>query len=116
MKGDTDGDGQLDGAEVVAGTDVLDSADSLRIVSIDGASGDIVLEWTSVLGKSYEVLWSTDLLEPGSDENEDNGEAEKGGAEEAKAHDGGAGGVAFGIFEEVADEPDEEDAEEATAR
>jgi hypothetical protein len=65
LKGDTDGDGQWDGAEVVAGTDALDSADSFRIVSVDGASSDITLEWTSVSGKSYEVLWSTELSETG---------------------------------------------------
>ena len=60
---DTDGDGHSDGAEVrAAGTDPLDPTSFLGVTEIlhDGDSVD--LTWTSVVGKTYSVEASTDLV------------------------------------------------------
>jgi hypothetical protein len=61
LRTDTDGDGQSDYAEQLAGTDPLDSSSVLRIekLALDGAKA--VVEWESVLGRSYSLLWSDDL-------------------------------------------------------
>jgi len=61
---DTDGDGQSDAAEAIAGTNPADPKDFLRIVSITPATvagGPISLAWTSVPGKAYLVQQSTTL-------------------------------------------------------
>lgn len=58
---DSDGDGQSNRAEWIAGTDPFDSEDSLRIVSFEMSNDELVLLWKSAPGKSYQVLGSTDL-------------------------------------------------------
>ncbi|MDB6125232.1 MAG: hypothetical protein JWQ71_4225 [Pedosphaera sp.] len=57
--GDNDGDGMTNLQEDIAGTNPLDSTSMLRIVSL--ANGASVLTWTSVSGKSYQVLGTTNL-------------------------------------------------------
>ena len=60
---DTDGDGQNDAAEYVAGTSPVDRTDHLRIVSLNFQPGADLgsLRWTSVSNRSYQVQSSTDL-------------------------------------------------------
>jgi len=60
---DSDRDGMSDGDEMRAGTDLLDSDSLLLITSTLSFSGtDVILSWTSVTGKNYEVQFtSTDL-------------------------------------------------------
>ena len=55
--GDYDGDGMSNLAEDIAGTNPLDAASVLRIVSL--ANGASVLTWTSVTGRNYQVLGTT---------------------------------------------------------
>lgn len=62
--GDSDGDGQSDAAEAVAGTNPNNAADFLRITSVSPATeggGPITLTWSSVPGKWYQVQESTTL-------------------------------------------------------
>ena len=60
---DSDGDGQTDAEEALAGTSPTDPADSLRIMEIGFAAGNqIMLTWTSVSGKSYRVQSSPDFV------------------------------------------------------
>ena len=49
---DTDGDGQSDGAEALAGTNPNDPGSALKIVRI---TGQCLVEWTTVAGKTYQV-------------------------------------------------------------
>lgn len=55
---DTDGDGMGNGSEALAGTNPLDPASSLRILDLTTAN---VLTWSSVSGKTYQVLASPGL-------------------------------------------------------
>ena len=60
--GDFDGDGQRNAAEVAAGTDPLSAASFFRAtVGRDG--GDVVINWTSVPGKTYAVRRRSSLTE-----------------------------------------------------
>jgi hypothetical protein len=53
---DTDGDGLSDGQEFLAGTDLLDASDYLRMVELVARStGEIAVRWESVPGKIYQV-------------------------------------------------------------
>lgn len=53
---DTDGDGMLDGAEFIAGTDGRDRTSLLEISSMFCLEGDrLYLSWQSVSGKTYHV-------------------------------------------------------------
>jgi len=60
---DSDGDGMTDGQEAAAGTDSGDPGEVLAITVIDEQAGtNVVLTWQSATGKTYAVLYSTDLL------------------------------------------------------
>ena len=59
---DTDGDGTIDGAEFVAGTDGTDDQSEFIISQILGDGNDIILQWASVEGKTYQPLASPVLL------------------------------------------------------
>lgn len=62
--GDTDGDGQSNGAEEQAGTNPNDPNDFLRLTSVTpatAAGGPVTLTWTSVPGKFYAVQQSNSL-------------------------------------------------------
>ena len=60
---DTDGDGQTDAKEALAGTSPTNSADYLRIMELAFTAGNqITLTWTSVVGKSYGVQSSPDFV------------------------------------------------------
>jgi len=53
---DTDGDGMLDGAEHLAGTDLKSRSSVLQMARINGISGGkVVVEWDSVPGKFYKI-------------------------------------------------------------
>lgn len=58
---DTDGDRQIDGHEVLAGTDPLDDASFLRVDDIRSAAspGGAVVEWPSATGRSYRITVAT---------------------------------------------------------
>ena len=59
---DTDGDGQTDAEEALAGTNPNNPADYLRIVQVTPVvANEIVLTWSSVPGKSYNVQTSAGL-------------------------------------------------------
>jgi hypothetical protein len=62
---DEDGDGANNGSEALAGTDPRDPADYFRVVSTSNSGTEIVLEWSSLEGKSYNIEYST-TQEPGS--------------------------------------------------
>ena len=59
---DRDHDGQDNLHEYLAGTDPTDPADVLKITSVvRDASGNLVLRWPSVAGKTYGIQSATDL-------------------------------------------------------
>ena len=55
---DTDGDGMSNGSEEIAGTNPLDATSALRILNL--TTGNL-LTWSSVSGKTYQVLASPGL-------------------------------------------------------
>ena len=59
---DPDGDGMSNLQEYLAGTNPLDANSALRIVHLDGGAQMVV--WTSVPGKTYQVLATTGLPGP----------------------------------------------------
>ncbi|MEM7391309.1 MAG: thrombospondin type 3 repeat-containing protein, partial [Verrucomicrobiota bacterium] len=62
---DTDGDGMLDGEEVYAGTDLNNSASLLLIETVAIQQGtNLMVQWQSVGGKTYELQSCTDLWNP----------------------------------------------------
>lgn len=61
---DTDGDGQSDAAEAIAGTNPNDALSVLRMLSIARQGEQWLIEWTSVPGKSYQVQSSQVLTLP----------------------------------------------------
>ncbi|MBT8037280.1 MAG: sulfatase-like hydrolase/transferase [Verrucomicrobiae bacterium] len=58
---DNDGDGSDNLSENIAGTDPNDSGSLFRIVNLADASTTFSVTWPSIAGRSYEILWSTDL-------------------------------------------------------
>ncbi len=58
---DPDGDGATDFQESVAGTDPDDQSSVMRITSIVPVGSHIVIIWSSVPGKSYQVLTNANL-------------------------------------------------------
>ena len=60
---DTDNDGFLDGDEVAMGTDPLDFSSRLKIQSVtESEGGNVLITWSSIEGKNYQVEKSTDLI------------------------------------------------------
>ena len=62
LDGDSDGDGQSDGLEVVAGTNALDASSFFQVCEIALSNDEISLTWPSRPGNFYEVEASLDLL------------------------------------------------------
>lgn len=60
--GDSDGDGMSDYNETLAGTDPLDANSALRITEL--ADGNRLVVWSSVSGRNYQVLATTNLFYP----------------------------------------------------
>ena len=58
---DTDGDGMNDGDEVFAGTNATSSNSVFRVLSINAASSNTVVQWSAVTNRSYRVLQSGTL-------------------------------------------------------
>lgn len=59
---DTDGDGQINRDEFIAGMDPTDPYSSFMVRTFDPASnGMFVLSWDSVTGRVYSVSWSTNM-------------------------------------------------------
>ena len=61
---DTDGDGQLDGWEAVAGTDPTDANAILEITALTNAGASRVVAWVARSNKTYRLLRSDDGLLP----------------------------------------------------
>src|SRR5436190_19356587 len=55
---DSDGDGMSNSAEDIAGTDPLNAASVLRILSLDGGN---TLIWSSISNRTYRVLAASDV-------------------------------------------------------
>jgi subtilisin-like proprotein convertase family protein len=62
--GDPDGDGFTNEQELAAETDPRDAGSALRITSIEVAGLDLVITFTSVTGKGYDVERTLDLATP----------------------------------------------------
>jgi hypothetical protein len=63
---DSDGDGMPDWAELIAGTDPHDPNSVLKL-STDvrpSPQGGLIIEWSSVPGRTYSILSTTDLARP----------------------------------------------------
>ena len=60
--GDIDGDGTTNGDEDIAGTDFNDSSSKFEVGSQTmEANGDVTINWTPVLGRTYKVQARADL-------------------------------------------------------
>lgn len=59
---DTDGDGQNDAIEYLAGTSPLDASETFKVTSIQQNGEAVSLSWPSKEGNSYEVETSQDLV------------------------------------------------------
>ncbi len=55
---DSDGDGQTDAQENLAGTDPNDAADYLRVMESRRTGGGVEITWSSIEGKAYAVEYS----------------------------------------------------------
>lgn len=65
---DTDGDGQRDGDETVAGTDLNNPLEFLGIDCVTNAAGKgFMFSWDTVSGRIYSLLYTTNLLHGWSD-------------------------------------------------
>ena len=62
--GDYDSDGFLDLHEFLAGTEATNSLSLLHVESVAGVdSNQVVLSWPGVAGKTYQILYKTNLLD-----------------------------------------------------
>jgi hypothetical protein len=59
---DDDGDGATEAEETLAGTDPRSANSRLRVQSTAISGGQISLTWSSVVGKTYKLQYSTDLI------------------------------------------------------
>ncbi|MFC7339467.1 sulfatase-like hydrolase/transferase [Haloferula chungangensis] len=59
--GDLDGDGATNVDEFIAGTNPTDNRDVLRISVFELEGQSVDLSWPSVIGRSYQLVWSSDL-------------------------------------------------------
>lgn len=60
---DTDGDGRDNFAEYLAGSDPRDPSSFFRVGTVETTpSGGFLLRWNSVLGRTYQVSYSNDLM------------------------------------------------------
>ncbi len=59
--GDSDRDGQSDEAEALAGTDPNDPSSVFRATAVANTDGTVMVTWSSVAGKSYDVEYSVTL-------------------------------------------------------
>jgi hypothetical protein len=60
---DSDGDGMMDGHELAAGTDLNDPSSLLMMVEIlPGENGNMEVMWDSVIGKVYQLEYTTNSL------------------------------------------------------
>lgn len=62
-KADTDDDGQDDGFENQAGTDPQSGASFFAITDFDLIEDQVTLTWPSMVGNSYDIQYSDDLVE-----------------------------------------------------
>jgi hypothetical protein len=60
---DSDGDGQSNSAEYVAGTDPLDPHSVFKVQIHQTPEGEIVLAWETSLNRAYQVQYSEDFKE-----------------------------------------------------
>ena len=60
---DLDGDGASNLDEFISGTDPNNGNDVLRISALDLQSNTVDVSWPSVTGRTYHLLWSTDLAD-----------------------------------------------------
>jgi len=59
--GDSDGDGESELGEYLTGTDPTDPTSRLTVLAVEPQpDGTIAVEWSSVVNKSYTLLWSSD--------------------------------------------------------
>src|SRR6266850_1238693 len=58
---DTDGDGQNNLAESIAGTNPFDPNDVFKIIALSQSNGNVTISWRSQLGKRYQVQSCTNL-------------------------------------------------------
>lgn len=58
---DLDGDGASNLDEFISGTDPSDNTDVLRISTINLQSTTVDVSWPSIIGRDYELSWSTNL-------------------------------------------------------
>lgn len=58
---DPDGDGATNLAEALAGTDPSSAASRFSATADTGASGDLLLRWSGIAGKTYQIESSADL-------------------------------------------------------
>lgn len=61
-KGDLDGDSVTNLDEFILGTNPTDPNDLLQISLLNLRSSSVEVSWPSVLGRSYNLTWSTDLI------------------------------------------------------
>ena len=60
---DTDGDGQNNLAESIAGTDPFNAGSVLKFASVNQSGGNVTLTWASLVGKRYQVQSCTNLTQ-----------------------------------------------------
>ena len=58
---DLDQDGFTNREEYLAGTDPSDTTDRFRVRTLQDSPTELVVSWPSIEGRTYTVLWSTDM-------------------------------------------------------